>query len=387
MNSKKANDWTDYLEGDFRTEFIENIRSLSFDKIQKYPPPKKGGLPLGHETRIFRRFLSGKSSLLDLSIFSGLYLAVASKRQRLLHSIFVQGEAAPKEDWGDLFGSKVINDWIENNLLKFSGDKIVSSFRLISIDGIVLLVDPFPDPFPNRVHIGQDTLNLIEFLSLKQFSNKNLYLDVGTGSGAVLLTQNDKYKEAIGIDINPRALRLSKLNIELNQKTFCKIYKQDALTLNDNYGLFDLITWNVPFIFFPEDQKESNIDGYGGDMGIELTLKFVERIPTLLAEDGSCYLLSSAPILSNGHNVMVEQITSLAKRLELDIEVFPLQSFWMPNLKNFYKKHNIDRFESIILKIIIGNGTIKINSLSVMESITDRIRRVLYGFRPLGPLQ
>ncbi len=46
-------DWITHLTGDFRREILTTLRGLPLERLQKYPPPKIGGLPIGNESRVF----------------------------------------------------------------------------------------------------------------------------------------------------------------------------------------------------------------------------------------------------------------------------------------------------------------------------------------------
>lgn len=134
MQSEKTDDWLSCLHGPFRTQFCDVLNLLSLKELQKYPPPKKSGLPIGHEVRVLRRFLQGQSSQLDASCMSRLYRSFATARQRSMYFAFVLGEALPKSDWCSIIGSDTTESWIDNQLLNEElGGKIACCFRIISV--------------------------------------------------------------------------------------------------------------------------------------------------------------------------------------------------------------------------------------------------------------
>ena len=374
-----SDDWISNLTGDFRDEFCSNIHSLSLNRLQKYPPSKSSGLPLGHEGRVLIRFLKGNSSQLDESAFSYFYRMFGSSRDKSLYSAFVDGEMLAQEDWIDLIGKDAFNIWIKNKLLREAKKgEIQCSFRVISINNMIFIVDPFRVAFPYKIFIGQCTINIIEFISKYNINPGSRYLDVGSGSGAVLQHFSKYFKEAIGIDINPRAVSAAKMNIKLNEKTNCTIYDQDVFKAGSNYGSFDMITWNTPFVFFPEHKKESNLDGYGGHMGIELTLKFIKMLPELLAQKGTAYLLSSAPVLKDGTNVLEDSLEKLLKKIPLDISLHVIQLYWRPEQQEMHDHYNITQFESVFIKINHGSGMLRRFNSSFARRIIDTFRGFMY---------
>ena len=92
-----------------------------------------------------------------------------------------------------------------------------------------------------------DTETLIEYtLSLGKFDK---ILDLGTGSGCILLSLLNEYKEAIGIgiDISNKALNVAKKNtdlLNLNQRATFKL----GNWCENVEGKFDLIVSNPPYI-------------------------------------------------------------------------------------------------------------------------------------------
>ena len=374
----EQDDWISGLTDSFGSQICESLRTLSLNKLQIYPTPKLNGLPFGHEVRILVRFLKGQSSLLDPSAFSKVYLFFASSRKKKLFRAFILGESILKSWWSDLIGKKNLNLWLEKKLFEENPKgRLRLRFRVISIGDTILVVDPLNETFSNRVHIGQDTINMIEFLADKKHISSRRYLDIGTGSGAILLQLSAQMEEVIGMDINPRAAHLARLNVKLNLN-HAHIYEKDIFQRGKITGLFDIITWNMPFIFFPESDKDINVDGYGGYMGIELTLRFISELPRLLTKEGESWLQSSAPILTNGVNLLEDKLLKLAEQLHLDISIFVIGTFWKQTLREFHKSHGIDRFENIFLKVVHGQGNLQRIPSSIYKRTLDKVRKILY---------
>ena len=106
-----------------------------------------------------------------------------------------------------------------------------------------------------------DTEIIIEqVLELTKNKSKLKVLDIGIGSGCILLSilkeKNDFY--GIGVDVSKKCLNISKINA-LRLKVFnrLKLFKSDID--NFNYGKYDLIISNPPYIALnelPELDKE-----------------------------------------------------------------------------------------------------------------------------------
>jgi release factor glutamine methyltransferase len=100
---------------------------------------------------------------------------------------------------------------------------------------------------PDVLDPRPDTETLIEHtLSLGKF---NRILDLGTGSGCILLSLLNEYKEAngIGIDISKKALNVAKKNADLLNLKHRASFKLGNWCENIE-GKFDLIVSNPPYI-------------------------------------------------------------------------------------------------------------------------------------------
>jgi methylase of polypeptide subunit release factors len=385
LASPTAIDWTESLERDFRRRFIEAIKALDIRSLERYPPPKTNGLPFGHEMRILRRFVRGGSSMLDQSALSGAYRALASPRQRLTYRALVIGESLPTQAWHGLIGSAAVSDWMAAHVLEATpGGRIRARFRTIAASNLILIVDPLDETFRFRVHIGQDSLNMAEFLTRRDFPRDIRTLDVGTGSGILLMTVARGAREGVGVDINPRAVRIASFNAELNELSNCRIELRDIFAHGGDLGRFECITWNTPFMFFPESWREKSVDGYGGHLGIEIPLKFVDQLPSLLSDRGTAFLLAAGPRMLDGSNRLDFELDRRARAHRLDVVAHVLQTFWFPSLREFYAQHRVQNFESVMLEISRGHGRVIRRDRSLAITAVDAVRDLIYRVRGQG---
>lgn len=400
-----SEDWITHLTGDFRDEALKTLRELSLEKLQKYPPPKIGGLPVGNETRILKRYVKGESSQLDASALSTVYRIFASPREKLLNQAFRETKHLSKESWIEVFGSEeTFQKWCENKLLrKTQENNFVCRFCIIALGDLIFAVDPLndhgnphesvvipkdelPEVFDddireyNHTYIGLDSLRMIEIMEENPLPASGRYLDCGQGAGAILIYFSRRFDEAVGIDINPRASKLADFNIELNDLKNCSVFENNALELKDKYGKFDLISWNLPFIFAPESYKDEAIDSYGGEMGIGLCLDFIQTVPDILQENGSACIAALSPILHSGENVLETRLKSLLPKLKLDctIVIAQITLAHSRELWEFHKSHGIRKFESVYLYLKSGTGNINRIEAPATRVALDAIREKMY---------
>ena len=131
---------------------------------------------------------------------------------------------------------------------------------------------------------------------IKIFKNRNLYmLDMGTGSGCIILSVLNELKNAkgIGIDISKKAIEVAKKNsskLGLNKRV--KFFNK---SLEDIYGYkFDLIVSNPPYIRTSQiksllvDVKrfEPKIALDGGEDGLDVIKKVIYKSNTILNKLG-----------------------------------------------------------------------------------------------------
>ena len=131
---------------------------------------------------------------------------------------------------------------------------------------------------------------------IKIFRKKNLYmLDMGTGSGCIILSILTELKKAkgVGVDISKKAIEVAKKNSEkLNLNKKVKFFNK---SLENIHGYkFDLIVSNPPYIKtsdiknLSEDVKrfEPKIALDGGKDGLDVIKKVIYKSKTILKKLG-----------------------------------------------------------------------------------------------------
>tara|TARA_B100001057_G_scaffold252397_1_gene252651 strand:- start:1951 stop:2793 length:843 start_codon:yes stop_codon:yes gene_type:complete len=145
-----------------------------------------------------------------------------------------------------------------------------------------------------------DTEIIIEnVIKFSKNRNKLKILDVGIGSGCILLSilKEKKNFTGIGIDISKKCIKLSKLNAKNMRITErVKFFKSDVD--NFNYGKYDLIISNPPYI---NRLKLNNLDKDivnfepklaldGGLDGLSEIKKVINKSSQLIKKNGKFFL-------------------------------------------------------------------------------------------------
>ena len=137
---------------------------------------------------------------------------------------------------------------------------------------------------------------LLIYKILSFFKNKKInILDIGTGSGCILLSilKELTYSMGTGIDVSSEAIQIAKANSKklnlLNRSKF-KVFELEKY----NIGKYDLIVSNPPYILSRDIKRLSNDIMYyeplialnGGHDGLDLIKKVIYKSTILLKKNG-----------------------------------------------------------------------------------------------------
>ena len=221
------------------------------------------------------------------------------------------------------------NDFIERRSLKEPIAYILKEKEFWSKNFVVNKSTLIPRP---------ETELMVEKLSKIYYGKKIFILDIGTGSGCILISLLSELKNSIGIgvDISSKALKIAKINalkhevdhkLRFEKKCFSKIF----------YKKFDLIVSNPPYI----DQRKINkldddikkfeplIALNGGNDGLDVITKVIYKAKeilkikgTLALEIGNEQLIKVSKILRNNNFKIIENIKDYNENTRCLISIF-----------------------------------------------------------------
>jgi release factor glutamine methyltransferase len=139
----------------------------------------------------------------------------------------------------------------------------------------------------------EDTLLFLEVLKKEGFGKEEQALEVGCGCGLLSLFLARRLAHVTGVDINEKAVELSKKNADSNGM------KNVTFLISDMFSevkdTFDVILFNPPYLPTTEPPQDAiDLSYQGGEGGRILTSRFLKAFPRYLKEGGRAYLLQSS---------------------------------------------------------------------------------------------
>lgn len=141
---------------------------------------------------------------------------------------------------------------------------------------------------------AEDTFLLAENLAVKE---SDLVLDMGTGCGILAVLAAKKAEKVVAVDLNPHAVRCSKLNAEIHgvvDKVDVRL--GDLFKPINKNEKFDVIVFNAPYLPSAPVERKTWIGRAwaGGPTGRQLIDRFVKEVPRHLKRNGKILLVQSS---------------------------------------------------------------------------------------------
>ena len=185
-----------------------------------------------------------------------------------------------------------------------------SALRLSNLGEQLFWHSAFPTNENDAVFFGPDTFRFATAIRELQGDFKRIVdIGCGAGPGAILCALAQPDAEVFAVDINDRALRLARINAELNG-TNVQAVNSDLLSGVE--GEFDLVVSNPPYLV---DASERAYRHGGGPLGAELSLKIVDAAQQRLAPGGTLLLYTGVAML-NGEDPFLAEVE---KRIARDV--------------------------------------------------------------------
>lgn len=173
-----------------------------------------------------------------------------------------------------------------------------STVRWSSLGPLLFAHSPFPTRQADAVFFGPDSYRfalLIDAHLQQRFEPVRRAVDIGCGAGvgALVVAQARPDAEVLGVDINPRALRMTAVNAELAGLNNVTVYHSDVLASVE--GTFDLIVANPPYM---NDDRQRAYRHGGGALGEQLSVRIASESLGRLAPGGSLLLYTGVAMVA-----------------------------------------------------------------------------------------
>jgi len=183
----------------------------------------------------------------------------------------------------------------------------------------------------DSVFFGPDTYLFLPFLGaalhhLPQPPDSVVDVCCGSGAGAIHLARKYPTARVIGLDLNPRALRLGRVNAQLagTNVEFLESNLYAAVPHTLTPGGVDLIVSNPPYIASSDNGQELPIYAYGGaGHGLDISIRIIEEGLKILSSRGTIIVYTGVamPTMNPGHDAFLTELKGVkdAKVVEYKI--------------------------------------------------------------------
>ncbi|ONH55808.1 Methyltransferase small domain-containing protein [Pseudomonas cedrina] len=173
-----------------------------------------------------------------------------------------------------------------------------SAVRWSSLDELLFAHSAYPTTQSDAVFFGPDSYRFAQVIEAhlqQRFEPVRRAVDIGCGAGvgALVIARARHDAQVLGVDINPRALRMTAVNAELAGLSNVTAYHSDVLASVE--GEFDLIVANPPYM---NDDRQRAYRHGGGALGEQLSVRIVSEALGRLALGGSLVLYTGVAIVA-----------------------------------------------------------------------------------------
>jgi methylase of polypeptide subunit release factors len=188
-------------------------------------------------------------------------------------------------------------------------DGLRSAVRFSTLGEQLFVHSAFPTEAPDSVFFGPDTYRFARALqhAARRSPAPLTIIDLGCGSGAgglyvAHLLASAPRHDLILADINPKAVRYSRINARINDVGNVRTVLSDLFSQVNDGG--DFIISNPPYLV---DGAARTYRHGGGALGFDLSLRIVEESLDRLYPGGRLLLYTGAPIVA-GEDAFFEAV-------------------------------------------------------------------------------
>lgn len=235
--------------------------------------------------------------------------------------LFYLGNTIPRVQVASVLGADHVDLLISIGILEANDTAIRSTVRLQYIAGLTFFVG-FPSiRFP--LYFGEDSLGLLR----RQRSRPGRRaLDLCTGTGVQAMRLASMGADAVGVDLNPFAIRIARLNAEMNGLSDRLDFRAGDLwgAVKDGER-FDWVSCNPPLLpTFAEGNYP--LIGDGGDDGMSIVWRILDNLEERLTDEGQAVVLGET--WSDGiMPLCFDRLAEMSRRTSLTATMTVIRTF------------------------------------------------------------
>jgi hypothetical protein len=212
-----------------------------------------------------------------------------------LARFFFAGQPVSWAQLAKLLSRETLDALLETEIIAREGKQVRAVIALVPYPGLYFLSD-FPLRFgePDFVFLPDSSAGaILQLAPPAASSGEGTALDLGTGSGVIALTlaRRHGFREVRAVDINPRALALTRLGAALSGVTL-ELARQDAVkALRESKGL-ECVTFALPHLYTVP--KAPQVVAHSAREGDALLWNVIAALGTALGQRGKALLYHQA---------------------------------------------------------------------------------------------
>jgi Ribosomal protein L11 methyltransferase (PrmA) len=338
----------------------------------------------------FRRLLDSvnyrelyKSAVPGLSVWTDFRRAVLprylSRQARAAWSLFYEGQPVSTASFAELFSDQYLTALTELGVISRNDDLVRATVLVLAYRENYITLD-HPAKYangtwgPGRIYFDAVTLTALDYLVPQ--TPVDHFLEVGTGSGMILIEASKRARIAIGIDLDPTAAFFSQLNVTLNDRqsntAVCVGNLMDCLNRSPS---FDAIAFHPPYRVVPQGILYPNpVARVGaGEDGLDLIRSFLRGAIVRVRPHGSIRVACEVPA-SDKSVPFFDELKQFGSTVASDISIDVLgqidierqatitsekcahmnPALTTEQIKNLVLQHYLDRHYSMLISCVIS---------------------------------
>lgn len=298
-------------------QVAEVLKHHHYERIARIPAQRDAlsGLPR-EPFLLFNNLWGSRYKLFSMSACPALHRFILEKRDPnlsyLLRVMFLN-ERTTRPELQQQFPDPLIDRLVETKaLLEENGSyQFTLSFApfkhlMIARDAFHIYLRDSSQKFKDRVWLGPDSILLAHFLhgflSGQRFKEA---LEIGVGTGIQILIAAQHADQAVGVDINKRAIAFAKINAQINRVRNVEFIPSNLF--ENVHGKFDLILANPWYC----DLKSGGLEEIPG---------ILDGLDGHLRETGLLIVLTTSYVRAGRDTVLEKLKEFLKERGDYDLE-------------------------------------------------------------------